>query len=56
MSTSTEWLVRLVCVVMMLWFGWQLTSQTVVTILQQSAQIQQLQRQLEAQKPPAPAR
>lgn len=46
MTKSTEWLLRLALLITMIYFGWQLAAQTVVQLIQQNAQIAELQRQL----------
>lgn len=33
MSTTTERLIQVAAVILVLWFGWQLVSQTVVSLL-----------------------
>lgn len=54
MSRSTEWLFRGTLVLLILYFGWAVVSQTVVQLIQQNAQIAQLQQQLQhAQSTPA---
>ncbi len=50
MTRHTELLLRVALVCAILFFGWEIASQTVVALLTQNAQIQSLQRQLQEKK------
>ncbi len=51
MDPATTWCVRLACLMVFLWMGWSLASQTVITLLQQQTQISSLQQQLQHATP-----